>query len=192
MTGRVPRLPLVLLLVEYRSRCTAPNDAVTGNLMRKLLKFGHSMTAITFLGSVVVLWVFHHYLPAPEEALGIYVAERQVMERIASLVLMPSLMLSLLFGIASLTMVKSFHGAPWAWGKLFTTVLMLEGSLMGIQSPIKKEAALAVSALSDKSVIAGLALNAEAEQLSLLLIGFVAIANVALGVWRPRFRSTAN
>lgn len=160
--------------------------------MRKLLKFGHSMTAITFLGSVVVLWVFHHYLPQPAEALEIYVAERQVMERIASLVLMPSLMLSLLFGIASLTMVKSFHGAPWAWGKLFTTVLMLEGSLMGIQSPIKKEAALAVSALSDESVIAGLALNAEAEQLSLILIGFVAIANVALGVWRPRFRSKAN
>jgi len=60
MTGRVPRFPLVLLLVEYRSWCTAPNDAVTGNLMRKLLKFGHSMTVITFLGSVLVLWVFHH------------------------------------------------------------------------------------------------------------------------------------
>ena len=52
--------------------------------MRKLLKFGHSMTAITFLGSVVVLWVFHHYLPAPAEALEIYVAERQVMERVAA------------------------------------------------------------------------------------------------------------
>ena len=53
--------------------------------MRKLLKFGHSMTAITFLGSVVVLWVFHHYLPPPAEALEIYVAERQVMERVATL-----------------------------------------------------------------------------------------------------------
>ena len=71
----LPRLPLVLRLVEYRSWCTAPNDAVTGNLMRKLLKFGHSMTAITFLGSVVVLWVFHHYLPPPAEALEIYVAD---------------------------------------------------------------------------------------------------------------------
>lgn len=43
--------------------------------MRKLLKFGHSMTAITFLGSVVVLWVFHHYLSPPAEALEIYVAD---------------------------------------------------------------------------------------------------------------------
>ena len=69
---------------------------------------------------------------------------------------------------------------------------MLEGSLLGIQSPVKKEAALAVSALSDESLIAGLALQAEAEQLSLILIGLVAIANVALGVWRPRFQSRAN
>ena len=52
------------------------DNEVTESFMRKLLKFGHSMTAITFLGSAVVLWVFHHYLPPPAEALEIYVAER--------------------------------------------------------------------------------------------------------------------
>ena len=114
--------------------------------MRKLLKFGHSMTAITFLGSAVVLWVFHHYLPPPAEALEIYVAERQVMERVATLVMMPSLLLTLLFGLASFVAVPGYHGAPWAWGKLITTVLMLEGSLLGIQSPIKQEAELATAA----------------------------------------------
>ena len=66
---------MVLLLLEHRSWCAASYGAVIGNLMRKLLKFGHSMTAITFLGSVVVLWVFHHYLPPPAEALEIYVAD---------------------------------------------------------------------------------------------------------------------
>ena len=84
--------------------------------MRKLLKFGHSMTAITFLGSAVVLWVFHHYLPPPAEALEIYVAERQVMERVATLVMMPSLLLTLLFGLASFAAVPGYNDAPWAWG----------------------------------------------------------------------------
>ena len=74
MTGRAPWLTMVLLLLEHRSWCAAPYGAVIGNLMRKLLKFGHSMTAITFLGSAV-LWVFHHYLPPPAEALEIYVAD---------------------------------------------------------------------------------------------------------------------
>ena len=188
---RAPLLPMVLLLVGYRYWCAAPNDAVTGNPMRKLLKFGHSMTAITFLGSVVVLWVFHHYLPAPAEALEIYVAERQVMERVASLVLMPSLLISLLFGLASMAVVPGFHGAPWAWGKLVTTVLMLEGSLLGIQSPIKREAELAVAALTNGELVGELAQKLAAEQWSLILIGLVATANVALGVWRPRFRSRA-
>ena len=186
---RAPLLPMVLLLVGYRYWCAAPNDAVTGNPMRKLLKFGHSMTAITFLGSVVVLWVFHHYLSQPAEALEIYVAERQVMERVASLVMMPSLLLSLLFGLASMAAAPGYHGAPWAWAKLVTTVLMLEGSLLGIQSPIKREAELATAALTDITLVGELALKLGAERGSLVLIGLVATANVALGVWRPKFRS---
>ena len=159
---------------------------------RKILKFGHTMTGMAFLGSIIVLWVFHQHLAAPGDSLDIYNAQRQVMDRIATLVLMPSLLISLLFGLASLAMVQSFHSAPWAWGKLLTTVLMLEGSLLGIQSHVKKEAALAASALSDESLVAGLALQVGAEQRSLILIGLVATANVALGVWRPRFRSRAN
>ena len=167
----------------------ASGIGVIGSLMRKLLKFGHSMTAITFLGSVVVLWVFHQYLPQPVEALEIYVAERQVMERVASLVMMPSLLLSLLCGLASMAVVPGYHGAPWAWAKLVTTVLMLEGSLLGIQSPIKREAKLAGAALTDGSLVSELALTLDAEQGSLVLIGLVATVNVALGVWRPKFRS---
>ena len=189
MTVRAPWLTMVLLLVEHSSWCAAPYSAVTGNLMRKLLKFGHSMTAITFLGSVVVLWVFHHYLPAPAEALEIYVAERQVMERVATLVMMPSLLVTLLFGLASFAVVPGYHGAPWAWGKLITTVLMLEGSLLGIQSPIKREAELATAALTDFSLVGELALKLDAERGSLVIIGLVATANVALGIWRPKFRS---
>ena len=75
MTGRAPWLTMVLLLLEHRSWCAAPYGAVIRNLMIKLLKFGHSMTAITFLCSVVVLWVFHHFFPPPAEALEIYVAD---------------------------------------------------------------------------------------------------------------------
>jgi disulfide bond formation protein DsbB len=111
------------------------------------------------------------------------------MERIASLVLMPSLLMSLLFGLASMAAVPGFHGAPWAWAKLVTTVLMLEGSLLGIQSPIKREAVLAEKALLDPVHISELAQNISSEQMSLVLIGLVATVNVALGVWRPKFRA---
>ncbi len=157
--------------------------------VRYWLKFGHSITAMSFLGAVIVLWVMIDRLPLPDQALEIYVAERRLMERIASLVLMPSLLISLLFGLASMAAVSGFHGAPWAWAKLVTTVLMLEGSLLGIQSPLKREALLAERALADPSQLGQLAQNISSEQSSLVLIGVVATANVALGVWRPRFRA---
>ena len=60
---------------------------------------------------------------------------------------------------------------------------------MGIQSPIKREAELASAALTDVSLVGELALKLDAERGSLVLIGLVATANVALGVWRPKFRS---
>ena len=149
------------------------------------------MTAMSFLGAVIVLWVMLDRLPQPDQALEIYVAQRQLIERITSLVLMPSLLISLLFGLASMAAVPGFHGAPWAWAKLVTTVLMLEGSLLGIQSPMKREALLAEKALIDASQISQLASNIASEQSSLVLIGVVATANVALGVWRPKFRVKA-
>ena len=157
--------------------------------MRQLLKFGHSMTAIAFLGAIAVLWVLHRQLPDPEEALSLYAAGRQAMERIAVLLLLPSLVLSLLFGLFSMAVVTGFHNAPWAWAKFVTTVVMLEGTLLGIQSPMVKEARRAEAALADPAQMAWLAQNLSAEQSSLVLIGLVATANVALGVWRPQFRS---
>ena len=156
--------------------------------MRKLLKFGHTMTAIGFLGSIAVLWVFHQQLPARGGFRNLQ-RQRQTMGSISSLVLMPSLLVTLLFGLASMAAVPGFHSAPWAWGKLATTVLMLEGSLLGIHSPMKKEAELAASALADNALVGELAMQSSAEQWSLVIIGSVAAANVALGVWRPRFRS---
>jgi len=43
--------------------------------------------------------------------------------------------------------------------------------------------------LIDVSLVGELALKLEAERGSLVIIGLVATANVALGVWRPKFRS---
>ena len=168
---------------------TALQKGTSGTTMRKLLKFGHQ-TAITFLGSVSVVGVPSTVASTRRRARGL---QRSAIGdgEVASLVLMPSLLISLLFGLASMAVVPGFHGAPWAWGKLVTTVLMLEGSLLGIQSPIKREAELAVAALTNGELVGELAQKLAAEQWSLILIGLVATANVALGVWRPRFRSRA-
>ena len=157
--------------------------------MRQILKFGHSIAAIGLLGAMIVLWVLHQQLPAPAESLEIYVALRISMERIATFVLLPSLVFTLILGLLSMAAVTGFHDAPWAWAKLVTSAVMLEGTLLGIQGPIEKEAATAIQALSDAAMSVQLGQNLLAEQRSLVLIGFLGVLNVAFGIWRPQFRS---
>ena len=125
--------------------------------------------------------VFHQQLPAPREALEIYSAQRQTMGSISSLVLMPSLLITLMFGLASMAAVPGFHSAPWAWGKLATTVLMLEGSLLGIHSPMKKEAELAASALADKDRELADARREAEEKLAALAPALPTIASTGAG-----------
>ena len=157
--------------------------------MRQILKFSHSMAAIGLLGSIIMLFVLHQQLPDPSQSIDIYASFRQSMERIASLVLLPSLMLTVISGLFSMAVMSGFHDSSWAWVKLLSSVVILEGSLLGIQGPIEKEAALAHAALSETDLIGSLSLHSLSEQRSLILIGFVASLNIALGVWRPKFGS---
>ena len=159
--------------------------------MRYWLKFGHSMAAMALLGSLAALLVLYQQLPAPTDSLEAYAPLRAAMERVATLVTLPSLVASIVLGLLSMAFVSGFHNAPWAWAKLLTGVLMLEGSLLGIQGPIQREAARALATMSDPALIGQLGLTIIAEQRSIWAVGAVATVNVVLGVWRPRFSARA-
>ena len=169
---------------------------------RYILKFLHTLGAIGLLGAMAALLVMLSDLSLPSESLDVYVAQRVTMAHIAEWLLLPSLGVTLVAGLFSMAFVKGFHNAGWAWLKLATGVVMFEGTLLGIQGPMEAEAerALAV-ALSADTVSAStgsaavvvesstqLAANLPAEWNSILVLGFVALVNVAVGVWRPRFQ----
>lgn len=159
--------------------------------MRYWLKFGHSMAAMALLGSLAALLVVYQQLPVPADNLEVYAQLRVAMERITTLVTLPSLVASIVLGLLSMAFVSGFHNAPWAWAKLLTGVLMLEGSLLGIQGPIQREATRALAAMSDLAWVEQLGSTVIAEQRSIWAVGAVATVNVILGVWRPRFRARA-
>lgn len=159
--------------------------------MRYWLKFGHSMAAMALLGSLAALLVVYQQLPVPADNLEVYAQLRGAMERITTLVTLPSLVASIVLGLLSMAFVSGFHNAPWAWAKLLTGVLMLEGSLLGIQGPIQREATRALAAMSDLAWVEQLGSTVIAEQRSIWAVGAVATVNVILGVWRPRFRARA-
>jgi hypothetical protein len=71
---------------------------------------------------------------------------------------------------------------------------VFEGTLVAIQGPARREAERAVQALAGEFDPALLGATASAEWKSSLVILGVAVANVVLAIWRPRFsrqRTTA-
>jgi hypothetical protein len=154
--------------------------------MRKLLKFLHTLGGIGLTGALFVQLLMLQNMP-PVEALAEYATARGQMGIVAQWLLFPSLGIVLVSGLLSMAWTDAFHGAGWVWMKLALGVSVFEGTLITVQGPAKHEAALAAQALLGEVDPALLGLTASAEWKSTLVILGVAIANVVLAVWRPRF-----
>lgn len=149
--------------------------------MRKLLKFGHTLGAIGLLGAMAALLLAAGAMASAD---GARLAGPEsivlLMDRIARWLLLPSLALTIVSGLLGMAAVPAYHSAGWAWAKLATGVLTFEGSLMAIQGPVQAMAETAGAPLDPTQL--------SALQGSLWTLIGVAVANVALGVWRPRKR----
>ena len=152
--------------------------------MRRLLKFLHTVGGAGFLGAAAALIVLIHvatFGPSPPA----YGWTRAAMAAIGAWIFLPSLTLTLVAGLAAIGVNRAFHEAGWAWLKAATGILVFAGGLHAL-APIQDEAKRAAEALAsgaDPATITG-AFDGEEATLWVLLI--VSLANVALGVWRPR------
>ena len=115
-----------------------------------------------------------------------YMTLMQAMAKIAAWIIGPSMVLTVVAGLLAIAAHPPFQDAGWVWAKAATGILIFEGGLhvMGpIQEEAKRGAAALVGGLGQASVAR--LLTAEAGALWVLLA--VSVANIALGVWRPRF-----
>lgn len=154
--------------------------------MRRLLKFLHTMGAIGMMGAMATMLVLLAFTPEPS-SLTEYARMRIAIGGVAEWLLLPSLGLVLASGLWSMAFTTGFHNAGWAWVKLAMGVLMFEGTLVSVQGPLQREAALSASALAGELDAAGLGTAMREEWLSLWVILGLATINVILGVWRPKF-----
>ena len=159
--------------------------------MRHLLKFLHTLGAIGMLGAMLCLLAVLALMADPISDLTGYAAQRAVMNAIASWLLLPSLGVTIVSGLLSMAVVKGYHNAGWAWLKLATGVVMFEGTLLAVQGPIEAEAQRVSGVVGQGGDVLALATTVSAEWWSLWILAGVAVVNVALGVWRPRFTRAA-
>jgi hypothetical protein len=155
--------------------------------VKKTLKLLHVLGTVGMLGALAAMLVLHTLLPPPEDLAG-YTILRVAVSRIAEWLLLPSLGLVLVSGLLAMAAGKHFHNAGWAWVKLALGVVMFEGTLLAVQGPAEREAILAQRVTGGEASPAELALSLASEWYSLWIIALLAVLNIALGIWRPRFR----
>lgn len=155
--------------------------------MRRFLKFAHEVGSVGLMGAVLAHMVLSYRaegLPPVE-----YSAMRQAILAIADYLLVPSLLLVLFSGLVAMALHRGFHNAGWAWVKLATTAVILEGTLLGVTAPATTGAEVAAElAAGDLTSAHMLEDIVRHERGGLWVILFLSLVNIAFAVWRPKLR----
>jgi hypothetical protein len=153
--------------------------------LRRFLKFSHTIGAIGMMGALACLLALLWFAPPPAAPEG-YAAARAGMGAVAKWVFMPSLGLTLVAGLLAIAASPGFHNAGWAWVKAATGILLFESGFVGVLGPMEAEAARSANALAGGEVAAGAMPAFAPERNVLIVLLLLSVANVVLGVWRPR------
>jgi uncharacterized membrane protein len=152
--------------------------------MKKFLKIVHQIAAAGLLGALSAYLVL--VLKAPGETPTEFAAIRHGIQLVSKWIVMPSLLLVLVSGLLSMAVHRPFMNAGWVWLKAVLGISMFEGTLLAVQSNAERGARLASRALEGAGDPAQLADLLRHERAGLWTIVLLSIANVVIGVWRPR------
>jgi hypothetical protein len=153
--------------------------------VRKFTKFAHELGSVGFTGAIAVHMVLLSLDPGPER-LEVHAAIRQAIAGIGDWLLFPSLGLVLFTGLLAIGINRAFHDVGWVWLKLLFGVSVFEGTLVAVHGPAQRAAEKAVAAVSGELDPSRLG-SGHDEWMALWVMMFVAVLNIWLGVYRPRF-----
>ena len=156
-------------------------------IVSKFLKVLHTVGAVRTLGSLTTCLVL--VMTAPTAPLSAYAATRIGIAAVARLLLVPSLAMVLLSGLLAMVANRNYIDATWAWIKALLGLTMFEGTLVSVGASARRAAELATLAAggSPDPVALGEVLRTERGGLWLMIA--LSLANIVLGVWRPRSRN---
>jgi len=152
--------------------------------MRRLLKLLHTIATAGIMGGGAALAALA--LLAPQAmAKGGYAALAVGMAKIAAWVIAPSMLLVIVTGLLAMVVTPAFQNAGWVWAKAATGILVFQAGVH-VLGPLQGEAERSALGLDGAGAAASRALlSATVNTLWVLLA--VAVANIGLAIWRPRF-----
>ncbi len=151
---------------------------------RKTLKILHTLATAGILGGLLAYMILLVYGPqdTPQAVANLRVS----IAAVSNYLLFPSLVVVLLTGLLAMIVHKPFLDKGWVWLKAASGILMFKGVLTIVAA--KADYAATVSArIAEGEVAAEVLDRAMAyEWGTLAVIVAISVANVVLGVWRPR------
>jgi hypothetical protein len=153
---------------------------------RIVIKILHEVGAVGIMGTLAACLVLAAAAPADSPA-G-FAAVHAGIAMLMRWLLLPAAAACLVSGLLALTMNRAYLDAGWAWLKALLGLGVMEGCLLAAQEARRASdlAAKVVAGDAEPAVIVELQNAGSAGSWVLLTI---ALANVVLGVWRPRFSS---
>lgn len=158
--------------------------------MRRFLKFAHEVGTVGLMGAGATQLVLSLHSDGMEPAALLTV--REAILAISEWILLPSLMIVLVSGLLAMAAHPTYARAGWALIKLATTAVVLEGTLLAVQGPAQTAVVVAREiAAGDTSAYATMANIVRHERGGLGVLLFLSVANIALAVWRPKWKRKA-
>ncbi|WP_052340876.1 DUF2269 family protein [Salinarimonas rosea] len=152
--------------------------------MRKLVKILHSVAAGGLLGGLACYAAL--LALAPQETSQAYADLRVSITVISDWVLLPSLAVALVSGLLSMIVHRPFLDTGWVWIKAGLGILMFKGTLTIVSAKADYAATMAARMAAGDAPPDALADMVRLEWGTLAVVGAIAVANVVLGIWRPR------
>jgi hypothetical protein len=156
-------------------------------MIKRLVKLTHELAAMGVVGGFAACLLL--ITMAPTDSAVAYAASRQAIADLCRWLLVPSIALVIISGLISIAIHEAYKDAGWAWIKALLGISMFEGSLLTVISSARNAAALAHEAVAGAGDPARLAEIQRTEWGGLWILLAVAVANIVLAIWRPRFSS---
>lgn len=155
--------------------------------MRQTLKFLHSVASCGIIGALLCYMLL--LVKAPRETPVQIAEQRQFIEVLCSLLLVPSMALALFTGLVAMAVHRPFQEKRWAWVKALLGIGMFESTLAITQSKAHYAAEITRKIATGEVPADALGNSLHSEWTTLLAIMALSLGNVALGVWRPRLKA---
>jgi hypothetical protein len=155
--------------------------------MRRLLKLFHTVSGAGFIGGIAVYLMLLAYSPDVAN-LEAFHQNRQNIALVSHWLILPSMGVILLSGLLSLAVHRPFQEMSWVWAKALSGILIFESTFITVDGAAQRAAQASAAAVAGKIDVSELAAKVYDHPGALYILLGLAIANIVLGIWRPRFK----